>query len=119
MSEYFKQEQWVDSEGRGIVSRTPHAEDGRITGPTVYFGSGNLQFAGGLQPLTVGFQFEIPGASVAEAFANLEAAFETGRQAAEANVRRQMEQAQRQAARQLVLPNGQMVPATNGHPRTR
>jgi hypothetical protein len=115
---FYQQRQWLDSAGRGIFSRTPYREDGAIAGDTLYFGQGSLTFAGGPQPLVVPFEFAIPGASVAEAFANSQAAYEAGRDRTEADVRRKMEEAQRQSERQLVLPNGQMIPKSNGHPRT-
>jgi hypothetical protein len=120
---FYKQDQWVEaSTGCGIFSRTPtdgrgdsNGRSSKILGPTTFVGQGNLNVLSDHGPVVVPFEFAIPGESVAEAFANSQAAFEAAK---DAKVR-EIDAAKERQARQLVLPSGQVIPKSNGHPRTR
>lgn len=101
----FEQRTFVDGAGRTIHGK--YAVDEAESAPLFFAACVmNMPLPGG-QVAQSQFQFEIPGATVAEAFENFQAALDQAKVKAEAQMREQL------AGPKIIVPNS-MPPKVNG-----
>lgn len=120
----FRIEQFANEAGVSIAARTPVSQgvaenNVQILGPTTFHSQGHYPFVHNGQQGQWQFTATIPGDTIEQAFANFHEAMTLAQKDAERERVAKFAAMEQQAARQLVLPNGQAIPRANGHPRTR